>query len=411
MMTNLSAPSLSIPEPLRGSNPGSFAERTVRVRIPDIARRTLAGNDFPQEIAACLQHLIDEIPAGQIRTIQDPGAPDEQAWAGYLGPYLGCNWLEIPWFLGEHYFYRRVVEATGYFQPGPWQGGDPFENEKRAGLLNSLAAIQALVANLTRFIESGWKQGAFLSLLNADLWGNQADLSLWPAGKGDQPNHAEELQRQHLLVDDALAIARVVESLWGEPRRVDFLVDNAGFELVADLCLADFLISTTPYFEVRLHLKAHPTFVSDAMIGDVLNTILFLKDCNEAALRAFAGRLEGHLRSGRLQLRDNFFWTSPLESWNMPSDLKRELSEAALVISKGDAQYRRLLGDRHWPNSTPLENIVSYFPTSLVILRASKSEVMAGLKPGQAEQLFQADPEWLFNGRWGLIQLWQPSSG
>jgi hypothetical protein len=215
MMTNLFRPSLPIPEPLRGSDPGSFAERTVKVRIPDITRRTLAGNDFPQEITAGLQDLIDVMPAGQIRPVQDTGAPDEQAWADYLAAYLGRNWLEVPLFLGEHYFYRRVVEATGYFQPGPWRERDPFENEKRAGLLNSLAAIRALVSNLNRFIESGWKQGAFLRLLNADLWGNQADLSLWPAEKGDQPTHAEELQRQHLLVDDAMAIAQLVDGLRG----------------------------------------------------------------------------------------------------------------------------------------------------------------------------------------------------
>jgi uncharacterized protein with ATP-grasp and redox domains len=411
MMTNLSRPSLPIPEPLRGSDPGSFAERTVKVRIPEIAWRTLAGNDFPQENAARLQDLIDEIPAGQIRPIQDPGAPDEQAWADYLAPYLGRNWLEVPLFLGEHYFYRRVVEATSYFQPGPWRERDPFEHEKRAGLLNSLAAIQALVGNLNRFSESGWKQGAFLRLLNADLWGNQADLSLWPAGKGDQPTHAEELQRQHLLVDHAMAIAQLVDGLRGEPARVDFLVDNAGFELVADLCLADYLLNVIPDGSVRLHLKSHPTFVSDALAKDVLDTVRHLAETGESESIELSARLERRLHSGRLQLKQDFFWTSPFESWMMPQELKRELGEAALVISKGDAQYRRLLGDRHWPYSTPLEKIVSYFPTSLVILRASKSEVMAGLKPGQAEELSQVDPEWLYNGRWGLIQLWQPPAG
>jgi uncharacterized protein with ATP-grasp and redox domains len=410
-MTNSSRSALPIPEPLRGSDPGSFAERTVRVRIPEITRRTLAGNDFPQESAGRLQDLIDEIPAGQIRPIQDPGAPDEQAWAGYLAAYLGRNWLEVPLFLGEHYFYRRVVEATGYFQPAPWRERDPFEHEKRAGLSNSLAAIRALVGKLNRFIQSGWKQGAFLRLLNADLWGNQADLSLWPAGKGDQPTHAEGLGRQHLLVDDAMDIAGFVDGLRGEPARVDFLVDNAGFELVADLCLADYLLNVIPDGCVRLHLKSHPTFVSDALAKDVLDTVRHLAETEESALIEFATRLEGHLRNGRLQLKQDFFWTSPLESWNMPLDLKRELGEAALVISKGDAQYRRLLGDRHWPYSTPLEKIVSDFPTSLVILRASKSEVMAGLKTGQAEELFQTDPEWMYNGRWGLIQLWQPAAG
>jgi hypothetical protein len=408
-MTEFNGPSLPTPESLKGSDAGTFAERTVRVRMPDIARRTLAENDFPTEIAVRLQALIDEMPAGQIRLMHDPGAPDEQAWAGYTIPYLGQNWLEIPLFFAEHYFYRRILEASGYFQPGPWQGRDPYENQKWAGLLNSRAAIEARVGNLNRAIEDGWKRGSFLRMLNADLWGNQADLSMWPAGKSNQPAHAEQLQRQHLLVDDAIAIAQVIEALPGNPARVDFLVDNAGFELVTDLCLADFLLNAMPAGRVRLQLKAHPTFVSDALAKDILDTVNFLRESGEPDLNAFVTRLEAHLHSGRLQLKEDFYWTSPLESWRMPPDLRQELGEAALVISKGDAQYRRLLGDRHWPYSTPLEKIVNYFPTSLVILRASKSEVMAGLKPGQAEGFSHVDPEWLFNGRWGLIQLWQPA--
>jgi hypothetical protein len=76
IMTGLDQPLLTLPEPLRGSDPESFAERTVKVRMPDIARRTLAENDFPDEIALELKALIDEMPYGQIRPIHDPGAPD-----------------------------------------------------------------------------------------------------------------------------------------------------------------------------------------------------------------------------------------------------------------------------------------------------------------------------------------------
>jgi hypothetical protein len=191
---------------------------------------------------------------------------------------------------------------------------------------------------------------------------------------------------------------------------VDFLVDNAGFELISDLCLADYLLTTTPSLTVRLELKPHPTFVSDAMVKDVLETVAFLVQGKDPIGSRFADRLQAHLQSGRLQLREDYFWTSPLESWKMPPNLRQELAGAALVISKGDAQYRRLLGDRHWPFTTPVDVILSYFPSPLVILRASKSEIMAGIEPGLADRLYQVDPEWLYNGRWGLIQLFQPSS-
>ncbi len=399
----------ALPEPLRGSDPDSFAERTVKIRMPDIARRTLSENNFPPQIAANLQALIDEIPFGAIRKVHDPGAPDQADWEDYAGPHLGQNWLEIPWFFGEHYFYRRIVEATGFFQPGPWEGRDPYASQKRAGLETSQQVTQALVKNLERSLEAGWERKSFLRLLNADLWGNQADLSLWPAGEGDGPAHEEDVQREHLLVDDALAITSLFGEMRDRPGRVDFLVDNAGFELISDLCLADYLLSTTPSFTVRLELKPHPTFVSDAMAKDVLETVAFLGESDDPGVSRLADRLQMNLDSERLQLREDYFWTSPLESWKMPPQVREELASAALVINKGDAQYRRLLGDRHWPYTTPLNIILSYFPRPLVILRASKSEVMAGIEPGLEDRLFQEDPEWLYNGRWGLIQLFQPA--
>jgi hypothetical protein len=89
----------------------------------------------------------------------------------------------------------------------------------------------------------------------------------------------------------------------------------------------------------------------------------------------------------------------------MPESLRQELAPSHLIISKGDANYRRLLGDAHWPFTTPFADITSYLPAPLLALRTAKSEVVAGLRPGQPERLFEVDPNWLINGRWGLIQF------
>src|SRR5262249_11202823 len=61
------------------------------------------------------------------------------------------------------------------------------------------------------------------------------------------------------------------------PRCVDCLLDNAGFELLGDLCLAEYLLSTAQVQTVRFHAKVHPTFVSDAIIADVHTTIAWLR--------------------------------------------------------------------------------------------------------------------------------------
>jgi len=74
-------------------------------------------------------------------------------------------------------------------------------------------------------------------------------------------------------------------------------------------------------------------------------------------------------------------------------------------VVKGDVNYRRLLDDRHWPHDARMEDIACYFPAPFVTLRTLKGEIMVGLQPGQAETLQAEDPEWLINGKRGVIQL------
>ena len=50
---------------------------------------------------------------------------------------------------------------------------------------------------------------------------------------------------------------------------VDLVLDNAGFELVADLALVEFLVSSGLADRVRLRVKCQPWFVSDTMEVDL----------------------------------------------------------------------------------------------------------------------------------------------
>ena len=89
----------------------------------------------------------------------------------------------------------------------------------------------------------------------------------------------------------------------------------------------------------------------------------------------------------------------------MPLAIFNDLAQAALVFSKGDANYRRLIGDLRWVETTPFSSITAYFPTRLAALRTAKSQVISGLVEGQLERLAQADPGWRTNGKWGLVQV------
>lgn len=399
-------PALPIPAPMRGTESDTWAASTIKERLPEIVQRTLAENEFAPPAARRLEILIADIPHGPIRPLQDD-APDADAWQGYVAPYAGQNWLEPPWFFTETYFYRRILEATGYFGSGLGRALDPFAYQKRQGLATSGAEIERLAAELEAWRASTQPAETCAQALAVALWGNQADLSLWPAGGDDQPQHADGDAADHLLVDEATAVSTYL--FQSHAARIDILADNAGFELVADLCLVDYLLGSNAAPVVHLHLKQHPTFVSDALAADVAETVAFLDAGEAAAVQALGARLTEHLRNGRLLLRDHPFWTSPLAFWEMPGDVRADLAQSHLIISKGDANYRRLLGDRHWPYTTPFEAIMAYTPAPLVALRTLKAELAAGLTPAQITRLDAADPQWMVNGRWGVIQFARPT--
>jgi len=397
-----------IPGPTLGSEMGTFAHHTVTVRMPGIARRLLADNDFPPEIARQVESLVAELPACPVRLIQDETAPDMEDWQRYTTPHLGQTWLEVPWFFAEQYFYRRILEATGYFRPGPGQGVDPFAAEKARGLQACQAETQALAV-----LMDGWSgdpdhnQEALSRLLQATLWGNQGDLSMWPVDKNERPDHQDASQQDaHLVVDETPAIMIYLFQPSSPPEQVDLILDNAGFELVCDLALAEFLLSRGTVKTVQLHLKSHPTFVSDATVEDVHRTLASLCADPHPSVQRLAEHLQDHLDSGRLRVFDPFFWNSPLDFWEMPSEVRQVLTGSDLVISKGDANYRRLLGDRHWPHSTSLADALRYFPAPLALVRVLKSETVIGLQPGQPGWLGRQDPGWMTDGKWGLVQFW-----
>lgn len=55
---------------------------------------------------------------------------------------------------------------------------------------------------------------------------------------------------------------------------------------------------------------------------------------------------------------------------------KQELrDESSMVFVKGDANYRRLIGDRLWPTDTPFSDVAGYFPARLCALRTLKAEL------------------------------------
>lgn len=144
--------------------------------------------------------------------------------------------------------------------------------------------------------------------------------------------------------------------------RVDIIVDNAGFELVTDLLLADFMVTSEIASKVVFQFKSHPTFVSDARASDLrahVETLAALDPKGpHAGCAALGYRWATHLKSGAWVLEEHAFWVQPSPTWELPSELRESLATSFLAITKGDANYRRLLGDCQWPLDAPFQDVV-----------------------------------------------------
>lgn len=392
-------------EPIRGDVPGSFAWSVLRHRHPALIAQVGDAFPYPPRHQRALAALLEEIVSGVITPLE-PGAHDHDEWGGWSRDRLGMRWFDVEFLWAESYFYRRLLQAVGYFTPGAWWGIDPFAPAKHAELHGD-----ALSADLARF-------GEILALpdveqrealLLASLWGNRADLgfrlSTRLAGsghRGDQgePGDPDGEAAAALLADDSALLWSVLEHQ--RPGTVCVVADNAGPELIGDLALIDHLLRTGLATRVSVHVKPYPYYVSDAVTADVVAALRLLRGAGGAAGR-LGDRLWGASRSGRLELRSHGFHCAPVSFRHLPEDLAEEFAAASVTLVKGDLNYRRLVGDRAWAPTTPFAELTGYFPGPLVAMRTLKCDVAVGLSQPRVAALDASDPGWRTSGAYAVI--------
>jgi hypothetical protein len=337
--------------------------------------------------------LRDALRAGSRLPTLDASAPHAEVWRAELSQRQREGWLSSDWFFVENYAYRCLADATEFWE----NERDPFAPIKAAEYAGA-AHREALEAGVSI---SG--PDALERLLLADVFANRIDLSF--AASRERGTGAEGTD---LLIDDR---GRAREQLERGSGPVHFIIDNAGTELSLDLVLGARLIEIlgTP---VVLHVKVHPAFVSDAIERDVrwfvdapdARAARLWEACSRPA-RACRDALRAALDAGRLRIAPHAFWNGPASLWDLPDALSRELSGARLVILKGDAHYRRAIGDALWAPETSFAAVTRYFPAPLLALRTLKSEPIVGLPDGLAARLDTDDPPWRVNGQRGVASL------
>ncbi|KAI0847176.1 DUF89-domain-containing protein [Daldinia vernicosa] len=463
--------------PYLTSDKSSFAYVSARDRWPVII--TQAIDDLYRSVSECEEpekqnegkKIIEELARlkyelqhdRQLTPIRDDGAADVAIYNRELEQLGTPSWFNVPWLFSECYLYRRL--NTSFSLSKHWKTYDVFYRQKIKTFRSSRPAVIELAARykdlVTQIKNDGNSTSAehdeaekilFLEMCEICLWGNATDLSLLTSLTYEdiqklQGSEARKAAEKNILVNDLGATYDVLKKAKSEgkkERRVDIVLDNAGFELYVDLILAGFLLSSGLATLVVLHPKSIPWFVSDVLPADfaaLLNALVnpkqfyetpsddeklqdkipsALSDKDAAELGFLFQEWSQMYAEGQLILRPNRFWTYPGSYWRLPSvekSLYEDLKSSEVVIFKGDLNYRKLTGDAAWDPSTPFtEAIGPLGPGSgvnVLALRTCKADVVVGLKPGQDEELLATEGgggdsgarKWAWSGKWAVVSF------
>ncbi len=252
-------------------------------------------------------------------------------------------------------------------------------------------------------------------MFQISLWGNKCDLSISAGVENSQkidPVAPLLTLQSHILVNDIHKLFPILrEARSKDPSkkiRLDIILDNAGFELFTDLCLAEFALRAQVVDKVHMHYKAMPWFVSDVTYHDFMWTIDTLHNHRDNLLSSLGKSWHKRLSSKQWDISGHNFWTTPHDYSEMKAvcpELYKELSQSDLILFKGDLNYRKLIGDRSWEYTIPFaEALCGFHPAPLCALRTCKADLITGLPEGVSEEMSSKHEGWLLNGEYAVIQ-------
>lgn len=445
-----------LPLPYYNDDPKSFAYPTVHKRWPTIIEGCI--DDIEQEISSNsalqdsgkviierLQQLLSDFKDD--KTVQpfdlDARGTSKEILSRYnsslerLNNMKKVTWLTGPWLYLECYLYQWIHLLLNGSSEEHWHSYDIFARLKNStfqlssdGVIELCRLYQKLHGEVEDGkLDSGALKLVFKELIDVSLWGNATDLSLLAGNvtaddiKSVQGAEARKKNEKNILVND-------FEDAWSHfqssrSHRIDFVLDNSGFELFTDLVLALFALDAGLVKEVVVHCKQIPWFVSDTMPKDFDALIEQLQDPSffkslhgDEALKNFSNTLNNYYKLGKIQVQSHPFWTTDANFWDIlkEKDLFAELQKSDLIIFKGDLNYRKLTGDIHWEKTTPFKVAIQDLADSglpVLSLRTCKADVVVGLPEGVDEQLIQTYKEmgnevgefWSSSGKWAVISF------
>ena len=376
---------------ITGKDRSSFANFTINERLPLIIDQVVATNDYNPKVKESLENFKNIISRGKIGEVLLHER--DSNWIEWSKSFIDLGWIEAPFYFVEALFYHVILRETGYYKSGI----DPFAQIKKLDNKQNLIHMESLLLSLKSERISNIKiEDRIRFMFENSLWANKSDLSQMKLDRA-----LFDFSDKLLLDDSSIAIDYLIPG----KRRVDIILDNSGMELFTDLILSAFLVEHKTAEKITLHAKKHPIFVSDATNSDVYSLLDFFATSELELLPDFASQIQGLLDHGKIGLEDHEFWNSPLHFYEMPDELKQNIGNSDFVIFKGDANYRRIFGDRMIPNDLPPDQFSGYLSAPSFAIRILKSEIVLGISKDRQKSLFTHDEGWQTNGKYGIFQL------
>ena len=342
---------MSVPETFKNNDKDTFGAYTASSRWPTILGNAIddlqaelqtldtSSQHFRdgKQIQEDLVSLRDEVKRDatirpfteeEIKIAQIPGSFNEVISS------VQQTWLTGGWLFCEVYLYRRVNVLFKSYES--WRNFDIFNRVKRSTFHSSMVGVVELAVRY-RQLSSELKDAdaesldlLFKEFLEISLWGNATDLSLLANAtlediKSVQGKEARNASESKILINDTSKAWNQLNA--SEKKRVDFVLDNSGFEVYADLMLALFLLDTGSTQKCIFHAKDIPYMVSDCMIKDFE---ILLEDMGSStffdfdqlgeeektgreALQFLVDVIRKHVQNGSIQFVQDSFWTTDLD--------------------------------------------------------------------------------------------------
>ncbi|KAF3356702.1 hypothetical protein VdG1_03639 [Verticillium dahliae VDG1] len=230
------------------------------------------GKAVTEKIARLKYEVQHDRP---LTPIDDDGEPDVKLYNDELASLGEPTWLDTPWLFCECYLFRRI--STYFKLSTHWKNYDVFARQKINTFRSSRPAVLELAARFKELVQQLEANGSatqdeaaekllFAEMCEICLWGNATDLSLLTSLTYEdiqklQGSEARKASEKNILANDLPAAYAVLKQAVAEgkkERRVDIVLDNAGFELYVDLILAGYLLSAGLATHIVLHPKSIP---------------------------------------------------------------------------------------------------------------------------------------------------------